>query len=212
MNKIIGIILTFLILGVIYMATVKEGSEENFNKDNDVAIITTKFGQMIVEFYPELAPMHVESFVTHVSEGYFDGTTFHRIIPGFVIQGGDPNSRSSNRATHGTGGRAGKFFGIGDEEDPNTWLIPAEFNSTPHTKGILSMARTNDPNSASSQFFICHDNAPFLDNNYTVFGKVIDGAEFIDLIVNQEKDMRDNPIEKVEMTIKMSKRSKLLID
>ncbi len=212
MNKIIGIILTFLILGVIYMATVKEGSEENFNKDNDVAIITTKFGQMIVEFYPELAPMHVESFVTHANEGYFDGTTFHRIIPGFVIQGGDPNSRSSNRATHGTGGRAGKFFGIGDEEDPNTWLIPAEFNSTPHTKGILSMARTNDPNSASSQFFICHDNAPFLDNNYTVFGKVIDGAEFIDLIVNQEKDMRDNPIEKVEMTIKMSKRSELLID
>lgn len=212
MNKIIGLVLTFLILGAIYMSVNKESTEKNFNKDNDVAIITTKFGQMVVEFYPDLAPMHVESFVTHVSEGYFDGTTFHRIIPGFVIQGGDPNSRSSNRATHGTGGRAGKFFGIGDEEDPNTWLIPAEFNSTPHTKGILSMARTNDPNSASSQFFICHDNAPFLDNNYTVFGKVIDGAEFIDLIVNQEKDMSDNPIEKVEMTVKMAKRSEVLID
>ena len=81
---------------------------------------------------------------------------------------------------HGTGGRAWNFFGIGDENDQNTWLIPAEFNDIPHTKGILSMARTNDPNSASSQFFVCHDNAPFLDKNYTVFGKVISGMDIID--------------------------------
>ena len=134
------------------------------------------------------------------------------VIPGFVIQGGDPNSKLDNRALHGTGGRAGKFFGLGDENDPNSWLIPAEFNDIPHTKGILSMARTNDPNSASSQFFVCHDNAPFLDKNYTVFGKVIEGQDVIDLIVNSEKDMNDNPIEKIEMTVIMKNKSEVIQD
>ena len=184
----------------------------NMTPEERVAIISTKHGDMVVEFYPDVAPMHVESFIALAEEEYFNGTTFHRVIPGFVIQGGDPNSKLDNRSLHGTGGSAGKFFGIGDENDSNTWLIPAEFNDIPHTKGILSMARTNDPNSASSQFFVCHDNAPFLDKNYTVFGKVVKGLDVIDLIVNSERDMNDNPLEKIEMTVVIKDRSEVLED
>ena len=201
MKKFLGIILIFLVIGVIIM---------NYDKESEVAVISTNFGDMVVEFYPDIAPMHVESFMALANEEYFNGTTFHRVIPGFMIQGGDPNSRNENRATHGTGGRAGKFFGLGNEEDPSTWLIPQEFSDTPHVKGILSMARTNDPNSASSQFFVCHDNANFLDNNYTVFGKVIDGLDIIDEIVNVAKDQNDNPLERVEMSIRIAKRSEVL--
>ena len=194
-------ILILTIVGVFLMT---------YEKESEVAVISTNFGDMVVEFYPDLAPMHVESFIALTNEEYFNGTTFHRVIPGFVIQGGDPNSRNENRMTHGTGGRAGKFFGIGNEEDPSTWLIPQEFNPTPHVKGILSMARTNDPDSASSQFFVCHDNANFLDNNYTVFGKVIDGLDIIDMIASVAKDQNDNPLEKVEMTVRMAKRSEVI--
>jgi peptidyl-prolyl cis-trans isomerase B (cyclophilin B) len=202
MKRVLGIILlTLLVIGVLFMT---------IEKENKVAVISTNFGDMVVEFYPDIAPMHVESFMALVNEEYFNGTTFHRVIPGFMIQGGDPNSRNENRATHGTGGRAGKFFGLGNEEDPSTWLIPQEFSNTPHVKGILSMARTNDPNSASSQFFVCHDNANFLDNNYTVFGKVIDGLDIIDQIANVAKDQNDNPLEKVEMSIRIAKRSEVL--
>jgi peptidyl-prolyl cis-trans isomerase B (cyclophilin B) len=201
MKKIIGLILIVLTIGVFIM---------NYEKETEVAVISTKYGDMIVEFYPDVAPMHVESFVALANEKYFDGTTFHRVIPDFVIQGGDPNSKLENRSLHGTGGRAGKFFGIGDENDSSTWLIPQEFNSIPHEKGVLSMARTNDPNSASSQFFVCHGDPSFLDNNYTVFGKVIQGLEVIDSIANVEKDMNDNPLEKIEMTVKMVKRSEAL--
>ena len=201
MKKIIGLILIVLTIGVFIM---------NYEKETEVAVISTKYGDMIVEFYPDVAPMHVESFVALANEKYFDGTTFHRVIPDFVIQGGDPNSKLENRSLHGTGGRAGKFFGIGDENDSSTWLIPQEFNSIAHEKGVLSMARTNDPNSASSQFFVCHGDPSFLDNNYTVFGKVIQGLEVIDSIANVEKDINDNPLEKIEMTVKMVKRSEVL--
>ena len=202
MKRVLGIILlTLLVIGVLFMT---------IEKENNVAVISTNFGDMVVELYPDIAPMHVESFMALINEEYFNGTTFHRVIPGFMIQGGDPNSRNENRATHGTGGRAGKFFGLGNEEDPSTWLIPQEFSNTPHVKGILSMARTNDPNSASSQFFVCHDNANFLDNNYTVFGKVIDGLDIIDQIANVAKDQNDNPLEKVEMSIRIAKRSEVL--
>jgi cyclophilin family peptidyl-prolyl cis-trans isomerase len=201
MKKFIYLIVLILIVIGVSMMTSK--------KVQEVAVISTKYGDMVIEFYPEIAPMHVESFKILANEGYFNGTLFHRVIPGFVIQGGDPNSKLDDRSIHGTGGRAGKFFGIGDENDSSTWLIPQEFNATPHVKGTLSMARTNDPNSASSQFFICHDVASFLDNNYTVFGQVIDGLETIDSIVNLEKDLRDNPIEKVEMQVKIVNKDQL---
>lgn len=137
------------------------------SKDDSVAVISTEFGDMVVEFYPDVAPMHVESFTILANEGYFDGTTFHRLIPGFVIQGGDPNSKDDDRMNNGTGGRAGKYFGIGRKNEPDTWLIPQEFNDKLHVRGTLSMARSPiGPNSASSQFFICHNATPQLDKQY----------------------------------------------
>ena len=202
---------TITVLAIIFfMVSCETKNKESIMDKYDGAVISTKFGDMVVEFYPDVAPMHVESFTVLANEGYFDGTTFHRVIPGFVIQGGDPNSKNEDRSTHGTGGRAGKFFGIGDENDSNTWLIPQEFNEISHVKGILSMARTNDPNSASSQFFICHDNANLLDNNYTVFGKVIDGLDVIDSVVNVDRDQNDNPLDKVEMTVRITTKSEVL--
>ena len=191
-------------------------------KDNDVAVITTSYGDMVIEFYPDVAPMHVESFITLAKEGYFDGTTFHRVIPGFVIQGGDPNSKDGDRMNDGTGGRAGKYFGIGRENDPSTWTIPAEFNDSLHIKGTLSMARSQNPNSGSSQFFICHAPTPQLNGKYTVFGQVIKGLDVIDTIVNVERPNKanssyngpdgDNPFEKVEMTVKIVKQSRAMSD
>ena len=191
-------------------------------KDNDVAVITTSYGDMVIEFYPDVAPMHVESFIILAKEGYFDGTTFHRVIPGFVIQGGDPNSKDDDRMNDGTGGRAGKYFGIGRENDPSTWTIPAEFNDSLHIKGTLSMARSQNPNSGSSQFFICHAPTPQLNGKYTVFGQVIKGLDVIDAIVNVDRPNKanssyngpdgDNPFEKVEMTVKIVKQSRAMSD
>ena len=191
-------------------------------KDNDVAVITTSYGDMVIEFYPDVAPMHVESFITLAKEGYFDGTTFHRVIPGFVIQGGDPNSKDGDRMNDGTGGRAGKYFGIGRENDPSTWTIPAEFNDSLHIKGTLSMARSQNPNSGSSQFFICHAPTPQLNGKYTVFRQVLKGLDVIDAIVNVDRpnkanpsysgDDGDNPFEKVEMSVKIMKQSRAISD
>ena len=207
MNKLLSI----LTIGVVFMSCAKE---------EEVAIISTKFGDMVVEFYDDVAPMHVESFKILTDEGYFDGTTFHRVIPGFVIQGGDPNSKDEDRMNDGTGGRAGKFFGIGREEDSNSWTIPAEFNDKDHVKGTLSMARSSNPNSGSSQFFICHAATPQLNNQYTVFGQVIEGLNVIDQIVYSETQKKqnpgyrgpdgDNPYEKVEMKIKLSTKSEAI--
>jgi cyclophilin family peptidyl-prolyl cis-trans isomerase len=207
MNKLLSI----LTIGVVFMSCAKE---------EKVAIISTKFGDMVVEFYDDVAPMHVESFKILADEGYFDGTTFHRVIPGFVIQGGDPNSKDEDRMNDGTGGRAGKFFGIGREDDSNSWTIPAEFNDKDHVKGTLSMARSSNPNSGSSQFFICHAATPQLNNQYTVFGQVIEGLDLIDQIVYSETPKKqnpgyrgpdgDNPFEKVEMKIKLSTRSEAI--
>jgi peptidyl-prolyl cis-trans isomerase B (cyclophilin B) len=123
-------------------------------------------------------------------EGFYNGTTFHRVIPGFMIQGGDPNSKSPDRASHGMGGPG--------------YRLKAEFNSKPHKRGIVSMARANDPDSAGSQFFICVADAHFLDWQYTVFGEVVSGMEVADKIVNMKRDGRDNPLERVEMTVTVS--------
>ena len=193
-------ILIFLI-GVLLMSC---------SKDQKVAVISTKFGDMVVEFFPDVAPKHVENFQILAEEGYYNGTTFHRVIPGFMVQGGDPNSKDLDRMNDGTGGRAGKFFGIGRENDPESWTVPAEFNDTPHQRGTLSMARSQNIDSGSSQFFICHDNAPFLDGQYTVFGQLISGIEVVDQIVNSERDPRDNPIDRVEMTISLVDKSEAI--
>ncbi|MFL3027737.1 MAG: peptidylprolyl isomerase [Candidatus Neomarinimicrobiota bacterium] len=170
-------------------------------KQPDVAVVSTRYGDMVLEFYPDVAEKHVDSFLTHARNGYFNGTTFHRVIPGFVIQGGDPNSKSDDRSKHGMGGHAANFYGVGNEEDSNSWMLPAEFNSRPHLTGTLSMARSQSPNSAGSQFFICAGPTPQLDNQYTVFGQVIEGLDVIQKIVNSPRDRRDNPKDKVEMTM-----------
>ncbi len=196
MKKMIGVI--------ILMVTLANA------KESDVAVISTTLGDMVIEFFPDVAPKHVESFTALANETYFDGTTFHRVIPGFVIQGGDPNSKNEDRTNHGQGGRAGKFFGIGKEDDSTTWLLPEEFNARPHNRGALSMARTNDPNSASSQFFICVDNVNQLDNKYTVFGRVIQGMEVADKIVSAERDRMDNPLDRIEMQIRIVPRSTVI--
>ena len=113
----------------------------------EVGVITTEFGDLIVEFFEDSAPKHVESFKLHANNGFYDGTIFHRVIPGFMVQGGDPNTKGENKASYGTGGHAAKYYGIGNEDEPQTWSLPAEFNDISHKRGILSMARSSDPNS-----------------------------------------------------------------
>jgi peptidyl-prolyl cis-trans isomerase B (cyclophilin B) len=144
-------------------------------------------GEIVIRFFPDVAPGHVQNFVRLSKEGFYNGTTFHRVIPGFMIQGGDPNSRNPDRTTHGTGGPGYK--------------LKAEFNSKPHKRGIVSMARANDPDSAGSQFFICVAEATFLDWQYTVFGEVVSGMEVADKVVSVKRDGRDNPLERLEMTV-----------
>ena len=173
------------------------------NENEVVALISTNKGDIVIKLFPDIAPMHVESFITHAENGYYDGTIFHRVIPGFMIQGGDPNSRSADRSKHGVGGNAAAYFGIGDEDNSDSWMLPAEFSAKAHDRGILSMARAQNPNSAGSQFFICVADAHFLDNNYTVFGEVLKGMEVADKIVNSPRDARDNPLERIEMTVKI---------
>ncbi len=122
----------------------------------EYALISTEKGNIFLRFFPDEAPKHVDSFKTLAREEYFNGTDFHRVIPGFVIQGGDPNSKDGDRLNDGLGGRAGKYYGIGDKDNPDTWRLPAEFSSLPHKRGTLSMARSPSGNdTAGSQFFIC---------------------------------------------------------
>jgi len=179
----------------------------NVSKE-DYAIISTSYGDMTVQFFEGAAPKHVESFKEHVNNGFYNGTIFHRVIPGFMIQGGDPNTKGENKASYGTGGHAAKYYGIGDEEDSKTWNLPAEFNNIKHSRGILSMARSNDPNSGGSQFFICAASVPHLNGKYTVFGQVVEGDEIIDQIINLPRDARDNPNRRVEMSVRIEQREK----
>ena len=153
------------------------------------AVITTKFGDIELKFFPDVAPGHVKNFIDLAQSGFYDGTTFHRVIPGFMIQGGDPNSKDSDKSKHGMGGPG--------------YTIKAEFNSTPHKRGILSMARAGHPDSAGSQFFICVADAFFLDNQYTAFGQVVKGMDVVDKIVNEPRDANDNPKDRIEMKIKI---------
>lgn len=153
-------------------------------------VLTSKgvlMGEIVIRFFSDVAPGHVKNFVKLSQEGFYNGTTFHRIIPGFMIQGGDPNSKNPDRSMHGMGGPGYK--------------IKAEFNSKPHKRGIVSMARANDPDSAGSQFFICVADANFLDWQYTVFGEVVSGMDVADKVVGMKRDGRDNPLERVEMTV-----------
>jgi peptidyl-prolyl cis-trans isomerase B (cyclophilin B) len=158
----------------------------------EIAVIETKFGKIGVEFFEDKAPGHVKNFKDLARKGFYDGTIFHRVIPGFMVQGGDPNTKSDDRSNHGMGGPG--------------YSIKAEFNDTPHKRGVLSMARSQDPNSAGSQFFIVVKDAAFLDGQYTAFGKVLSGMTVADQIVNAPRDRRDNPNERIEMKVKVINR------
>ena len=157
---------------------------------NELAVIETTLGDIELELQNDIAPGHVKNFKDLAEKEFYDGTTFHRVIPGFMIQGGDPNTKSDDRSTHGMGGPG--------------YTIKAEFSSTPHTRGVLSMARSQDPDSAGSQFFVVVKDSSFLDNQYTAFGRVTKGMEVVDKIVSVPRDSKDNPDEKVEIkSVKM---------
>ncbi len=141
---------------------------------SEVAVIETDKGSIVLEFFPDAAPLHVANFKKLARAEFYDGTTFHRVLPGFVIQGGDPNSKDDNPNNDGMGGP-----GYG---------VKAEFNDKPHVHGTLSMARSGDPNSAGSQFFICLGRAAQLDEKYTAFGQVIKGLDVVDKIGSIRRD------------------------
>jgi peptidyl-prolyl cis-trans isomerase B (cyclophilin B) len=168
----------------------KKFTKEEIKKMSESrAVIETTLGNIELKFFPDVAPNHVNNFIELAKKGFYDGTTFHRVIPGFMIQGGDPNSKDLDKSRHGMG-------------DPG-YKLKAEFNEKSHKRGILSMARSGHPDSAGSQFFICVAAAPQLDRQYTVFGEVVSGLDVVDKIVNQPRDRRDNPNERVEMKVKI---------
>jgi peptidyl-prolyl cis-trans isomerase B (cyclophilin B) len=143
------------------------------------ATIETNFGNMVLELFPNIAPETVRNFSKLAKSNFYDGTLFHRVIPGFMIQGGDPNTKKSDKSNWGMGGPG--------------YTIKAEFNSRSHLRGIVSMARAMDPNSAGSQFFIVTTDSTFLDRQYTVFGQVLQGMDVADKIVNLPRDKNDCP-------------------
>ena len=183
------------LLMVLLMGMAGTGSAADDNKPmggakmETHAIIKTKFGEMEIKFFPDLAPKHVENFVALAKSGFYNGTLFHRVIPGFMIQGGDPNTKDPNKKSE---------YGMGGPPDHR---LKAEFNATPHTRGIVSMARSNHPDSAGSQFFIVVKESRFLDRQYTAFGEVIRGMEVADKIVGAPRDRNDLPNERIEMTV-----------
>ena len=149
------------------------------------ALIETNFGNIKIKLLPEIAPETVRNFITLTKSSFYDGTLFHRVIPGFMIQGGDPNTKESDKSVWGQGGPG--------------YNLKAEFNSRSHLRGIVSMARASDPDSAGSQFFIVTSDSTFLDKQYTVFAEVVEGLEIADKIVNLPRDGNDCPKEEAKM-------------
>ena len=149
------------------------------------ATIETGFGDIVFRLLPDIAPETVRSFAKLAQSRFYDGTLFHRVIPGFMIQGGDPNTKNADKSRWGMGGPG--------------YTIKAEFNSRSHFRGIVSMARATDPDSAGSQFFIVTTDSAFLDRQYTVFGEVVEGMNIADKIVNLPRDKNDCPLEEVKM-------------
>ena len=151
------------------------------------AIIKTSYGDMTVSFWPDVAPKTVENFKKLAREGFYDGTAFHRIIKGFMIQGGCPNTKKGGKGMPGTGSPG--------------HTVKAEFNAKPHVRGVLSMARSSHPDSAGSQFFVCHGDARFLDNQYTAFGTLIAGDDVLERIatVPTTGSEKSTPIDRIEV-------------
>jgi len=153
---------------------------------SELAVIRTSEGEMVLEFWPDVAPGHVDNFKKLARQGFYDGTCFHRVIKGFMIQGGDPLTKDDAMKNRwGTGG-------------PGP-TVKAEFNTRPHVRGVLSMARSQDPNSAGSQFFICHADARFLDRQYTAFGKLVKGDEVLEKIATTATQPGDRPTKRMHV-------------
>ncbi|MCA8975383.1 MAG: peptidylprolyl isomerase [Planctomycetes bacterium] len=147
-------------------------------------VLVTNHGEMTLSFRPDKAPNHVANFLKLCKQGFYDGTKFHRVIRNFMIQGGDPNTKDDDKQhLWGQGGPG--------------WNVNAEFNDIKHVRGVLSMARSTDPNSAGSQFYIVHKDAPHLDNQYTAFGNLESGADVLDSIANTKTGRGDIPINHV---------------
>ena len=172
-------ILINLLAAILAVASVNAEEQKPMNSANEVAVIKTSEGEMVAEFWPEVAPNTVENFKKLARSGLYDGTAFHRIVKGFMIQGGDPLTKDpAKESRYGTG-------------DPG-YKIKAEFNDRSHERGVLSMARSSDPNSAGSQFFICLANVSRLDHQYTTFGQIIKGDDVLGKIGDTEVTMSDS--------------------
>src|SRR5882724_488578 len=164
-----------------------ENHTVNTTNTNEVAVITTTEGTMVIEFWPDVAPNTVANFKKLAGKGFYDGTAFHRVIKGFMIQGGDPLTKDPN---------AEDRWGTGDPG----YKIKAEFNDRSHVRGVISMARSNDPDSAGSQFFICHGDPTFLDHQYTAFGKLIKGDDVLEKIATTSTHPQDRPDKRIGVT------------
>jgi peptidyl-prolyl cis-trans isomerase B (cyclophilin B) len=172
-------ILINLLAAILAVASVNAEEQKPMNSANEVAVIKTSEGEMIAEFWSDVAPNTVENFKKLARSGFYDGTAFHRIVKGFMIQGGDPLTKDpAKESRYGTG-------------DPG-YKIKAEFNDRSHERGVLSMARSSDPDSAGSQFFICLANVSRLDHQYTTFGKIIKGDDVLGKIGDTEVTMSDS--------------------
>ena len=153
---------------------------------SEVAVLKTSEGEMVLEFWPDVAPLHVENFKKLAKAGFYDGTCFHRVIRDFMIQGGDPLTKDATKE---------RMWGTGSPGH----TVKAEFNAKPHVRGVLSMARSNDPNSAGSQFFICHGDPRFLDRQYTAFGKLIKGDDVLEKIATTATHPGDRPVKRMHV-------------
>ena len=174
---------------IVLSLLISVGNQAFAQSDEKLAILETNLGIIVIEFFSDDAPNHIDNFIGLVESGFYDGTIFHRIIPGFMIQGGDPNTISGDPNTWGQGGP--------------TERVDAEFNTIKHNRGIVSMARSADPNSAGSQFFIVHKDSNFLDEQYTVFGRIVTDESFetLDKIAAVQIGASDRPIDTEQVKI-----------
>ena len=196
MRNLFGLALGMaLFAGTVFAQEKKESSDTDKKPDaapvKEVAVIKTTAGEMVVDFWPEVAPKTVENFKKLARQGFYDGTAFHRIIKGFMIQGGDPLTKDVSKE---------EMFGTGDPG----YKINAEFNDRKHVKGVISMARSRDPNSAGSQFFLMLAPAPSLDNQYTGFGKLIKGEDVLEKIgdtrvTRSRSGEQSKPVDRIEV-------------
>ncbi len=188
------------LVGVVAIGLFLKGTNVMAADTDQVAVVETKLGKIVIEFYDKDAPKTVANFIKLAKQGFYDGTTFHRVIPGFMIQGGDPNSKSADRSTHGTGGPG--------------YTVEAEIKRD-HTRGTVATARLGDQvnpdkRSSGSQFFINVKDNGFLNGGYTVFGNVIAGMDVADKIANVPRDAHDNPNDRVEMKVSITTRAEAL--